>query len=122
MRDEGVCQHPPGSLERQLASSQTGCNRGNLAFHGCPGMCSQGRDGAYTRKKGLDREQNLALLLKHIEKNKATGSPRADLLQVLPNLSESTVRSLLQTLKRRKLSHPLGERGKGLWFPGPAKR
>jgi ATP-dependent DNA helicase RecG len=80
-----------------------------------------GDKAAYTRKKGLDREHNLELLLRHIRENVASGSPREELLQVLPNLPETTIRSLLATLRRRGLAHP---RPKGVkfgarWYPGP---
>jgi len=78
-----------------------------------------GDRAAYTRRKGLDREQNLSLLLKHITENAATGSPREELLQVLPALGESDVKSLLQTLKRRGEAHSVGERRTGRWYPGP---
>ncbi len=57
-----------------------------------------GKKGAYTRKKGLGREQNLALLEKHVNDFKATGSRLEDLQQVLPSLPESTIRSLMNTL------------------------
>ncbi len=77
---------------------------------------------AYTRKKGLDREQNLALLLKHITDNKDTGSPREDLLRVLPALKESDVKSLLRTLKNQGKAHSRGARRAGRWYPGPAPK
>ena len=38
-----------------------------------------GKSGAYTRRKGLDKETNKELLLKHIKRNKAEGSPFRDL-------------------------------------------
>ncbi len=79
-----------------------------------------GKTGAYTRKKGLDREHNLALLLKHIEESKAVGSKLEELCQVLPPLPKTHVQSLLQTLKRRGLAHPVGQRRAGVWYPGPA--
>src|SRR5664279_1097293 len=41
-----------------------------------------GKGGDYTRRKGLDRETNKALLCKHIEENQETGSPFRDLEQV----------------------------------------
>ncbi len=77
-----------------------------------------GQKGAYTRKKGLGREQNLALLVKHIEENKATGSKLEELCQVLPALPSTQVQSLLKTLKRQGKAHPVGQRKAGLWFPG----
>ena len=54
------------------------------------------KKGVYTRKKGLDREQNKTLLLKHIIDNGAEGSPLSELLQVLPALTPSQVQSLLK--------------------------
>ncbi len=78
-----------------------------------------GQKGAYTRKKGLDRDQNLALLLKHIEANQAAGCKLEELCQVLPALPTSQVQSLLKTLKRQGKAHPVGKRKAGLWFPGP---
>jgi ATP-dependent DNA helicase RecG len=77
-----------------------------------------GKKGAYTRKKGLDREQNLALLLKHIEENKAVGCKLEELCQVLPALRASHVKSLLQTLKGRGQVHSVGKTNQGRWFPG----
>jgi ATP-dependent DNA helicase RecG len=79
-----------------------------------------GQKGAYTRKKGLGREQNLALLVKHIEENRATGSKLEELCQVLPALPSTQVQSLLRTLKRLGKAHPVGKRKAGLWFPGPS--
>jgi ATP-dependent DNA helicase RecG len=79
-----------------------------------------GQKGAYTRRKGLDREQNLALLQKHIEVNEATGSKLEELCQVLSALPTTQVQSLLRTLQRRKAAHSLGRTKQGRWFPGPA--
>lgn len=81
---------------------------------------SVGQKGTYTRKKGLSREQNLALLVKHIEENKATGSKLEELCQVLPALPSTQVQSLLKTLKRQGKAHPIGRRKAGFWFPGPS--
>lgn len=49
------------------------------------------KKGVYTRKRGLDRETNKALLVKHINDNRDEGSPIQDLLQVLPSLSREQV-------------------------------
>jgi len=78
-----------------------------------------GQKGTYTRKQGLDREQNLALLIKHIEENKATGSKLEELCQVLPALPTTQVQSLLRTLQRRKQVHAVGRTNQGRWLPGP---
>jgi ATP-dependent DNA helicase RecG len=78
-----------------------------------------GQRGAYTRKKGLDRDQNLALLLKHIKENRKTGCKLEELCQVLPSLPTTHVRSLLRTLQRRGKAHPKGWSHQAKWFPGP---
>ncbi|MFA5863158.1 MAG: ATP-binding protein [Phycisphaerae bacterium] len=58
-----------------------------------------GKAGVYTRKKGLDRETNRQLLLKHIHDSGSEGAPLHDLHQVLSFLSETQVKYLLQGLK-----------------------
>jgi hypothetical protein len=50
-----------------------------------------GKSGIYTRKRGLDRNTNKELLLKHIRANRTEGARLADLLQVLPSHSENQV-------------------------------
>lgn len=78
-----------------------------------------GRRGAYTRKKGLDRETNKNLLLKHIEDNAGDGSPLKDLLDVLPSLTRDQVRTLLRELRSEGKAHPRGTTRTALWYPGP---
>jgi ATP-dependent DNA helicase RecG len=75
---------------------------------------------AYTRKKGLGRDQNLTLLLNHINDNKAKGSKLEDLCHVLPALPMTQVQSLLRTLKRQKKAHSVGKTSAARWYPGPA--
>lgn len=78
-----------------------------------------GKRGVYTRRKGLDRETNKALLLRHIEENRRDGSPLKDLLQVLPSLSREQVKTLLRELKAGGKAHPVGTTRAARWFPGP---
>ena len=77
-----------------------------------------GQHGTYTRRKGLDRETNKALLCKHIEENRDRGSPFRDLEQVLPALSRNQVQKLLQELKAEGRIQLTGSRKGGRWFPG----
>ena len=77
-----------------------------------------GKSGVYTRKRGLDRNTNKELLLKHIRVNKIEGARLADLLQVLPSLSENQVQSLLRELRAEECIHVRGKTKAGLWFPG----
>jgi ATP-dependent DNA helicase RecG len=79
-----------------------------------------GQKGVYTRKRGLDREQNKTLLLKHIEDNRAEGSPLQDLMQVLPALSRNQVQKLLQELRHEGKAHNIGPTRASRWNPGPA--
>jgi ATP-dependent DNA helicase RecG len=77
-----------------------------------------GQKGAYTRRKGLDRETNLALLLKHIEDNREIGSKLDELCQVIPSLPRTTIQSLLKTLKQRGKASLVGRTNAGRWYPG----
>ena len=57
-----------------------------------------GKSGTYTRKKGLDKETNKELLLKHIKSSDPEGAKMEELLQVLPALDRHRIRSLLLSL------------------------
>lgn len=61
-----------------------------------------GAAGTHTRKKGLDRETNKALLLKHLSKRGEAGAALAELRQVLPSLTEGTVQGLLYELREEE--------------------
>ena len=77
-----------------------------------------GDKAAYTRRRGLDRETNKALLIKHLEHYAAEGSQLRDLLKVLPNLSRGQVQSLMKELKQQRRAYPKGKTKGGRWFPG----
>lgn len=67
-----------------------------------------GKKGVYTRKRGLDRETNKELLLKHIEDYQEEGSRLEELVQVLPSLSVYQVQRLLRDLKAEGRIHNRG--------------
>jgi len=73
--------------------------------------------GAYTRKKGLDRATNKALLLKHVKENMDSGSRLKELMQVLPALSNDQVKKLLAELKREEKIYNIGATRAALWYP-----
>lgn len=75
-----------------------------------------GAKGVYTRKKGLDRETNKTLLEKHLRSQAETGSPLAELRQVLPAESESTVQNLLNELRDENRIYLRGKRRWARWF------
>jgi len=74
-----------------------------------------GRRGAYTRERGLDRETNKELLLRHIRDNNADGSPLAELRQVLPTLTASQVQRLLHELRDEQRIRVAGARRWARW-------
>ncbi|HEX6899317.1 MAG TPA: ATP-binding protein [Thermoanaerobaculia bacterium] len=78
-----------------------------------------GKSGVYTRRRGLDRETNKALLLKHIEDNRAVGARMEELRQVLPALSRSQIQVFLRELRKQGQIHVHGATRAALWYPGP---
>ncbi len=76
-----------------------------------------GKKAAYTRRKGLDRDTNKALLRQHIRENAKEGCRFHELRQVLPALSYEQVRKLLQSLRREGAIRPEGTRRHAIWFP-----
>ena len=76
-----------------------------------------GKAGVYTRKRGLDRETNKELLLKHIQDNRKEGSPLRELVQVLPALSYVQVQRLIQELKTEGQIHKEGHTKATRWYP-----
>lgn len=79
-----------------------------------------GKKGTYTRKRGLDRETNKQLLVKHLEGNQRTGCRLHELNQVLPDLTRRQVQGLLQELQTEKHIHVIGRTNSGRWYPGRA--
>ena len=74
-----------------------------------------GAKGTHTRKKGLDRETNKALLLKHLSKQKEEGAPLAELRQVLPALPASVVQALMHELREERSVFLHGQRRWARW-------
>jgi len=82
---------------------------------------SLGRTGAYTRRRGLDRDTNKALLLKHVEGAAATGTALAELQEVLPALSKNQIQTLLRELKQDGKIFVQGVTRAARWFPAPKR-
>jgi len=76
--------------------------------------------GVYTRRKGLDKETNKALLLKHIRRNEEDGSPLRDLQDVLPSLSTKQIQHLLAEMRQARQVHLRGRTRGARWHAGPA--
>lgn len=75
-----------------------------------------GKAADYTRRKGLDREHNLALLKKHIDESGTAGASLDELCQVIPSVPHTTIRSMLRTLKNRGLADFMGKSRAARWF------
>jgi len=81
-----------------------------------------GKGGVYTQRRGLDRDTNKTLLLKHIESSADVGATLAELQQVLPGLSRNQVQTLLRELKRESRLRVVGATKGARWFPVDPKR
>ncbi|MEK7994386.1 MAG: ATP-binding protein [Planctomycetota bacterium] len=81
-----------------------------------------GSKGAYTRRRGLDRETNKALLLKHVEDNASAGARMEELMQVLPALPRSQIQVLLRELRADGKVHTVGATRAARWYPGAPAR
>ena len=77
--------------------------------------------GVYTRKRGLDRETNKALLEQHLRGQGEHGSPLSELRQVLPSESERGVQRLLDELREEGRIALHGQRRWARWVIAAAK-
>jgi len=77
-----------------------------------------GKSGAYTRKRGLDRETNRQLLLKHIQDSAGEGATLADLQEVLPGLGRRTIQGMLENLRSEGAVLVEGKTRAARWYPG----
>lgn len=75
-----------------------------------------GKGGVYTRRRGLDREINKELLLRHIQDAFPEGFAMAELEQVLPNLACSSIKRLLDELRDEGKATLQGTRRWARWF------
>lgn len=124
-RDETVPEAFKGNLFRLIDSGiieQISRGRGTRYVLSRQFYHFIGKKGVYTRKKGLDRETNKSLLIKHISDNDKEGSQFRDLMQVLPALSIGQLKTLLKELKEEGQIHSLGTTRAGLWHLGRKRR
>ena len=76
-----------------------------------------GRKGAYTRRRGLDRDTNKELIVKHLKHHQ-----RGTILEfeeVLPSLTRYQIHSLLKDLKKAGRVVHLGPKKGGFWAQPP---
>ncbi len=106
------------SLKNRGILELTGRGRGTKPILSRRFYSFLGKKGVYTRKRGLDRETNKALLFKHIENFRQEGSRLRDLLQVLPELTRDQVQKLLGQLKKEGKIYFKGRAVAVRWYPG----
>jgi len=79
-----------------------------------------GERGTHTRRRGLDRETNKELILRHLRDAGEKGAPMSELVQVLPQLSRRSVGTLLEELRGEGRARLDGARRTARWFPDTA--
>lgn len=79
-----------------------------------------GSPGAYSRRRGLDRNTNKMLLLRHIQSASRRGCSLAELQDVLPGLSRNQVQGLLRELRSDGDIHVVGRTRAARWRAGTA--
>jgi len=100
-----------GALER-IGRGRVGLSKRFYSF--------LGRPAEYTRRRGLHRSSEKALLLQHLQLKGEDGAPLRELCGVLPNRTSRQVQDLLRELKREGKAHTRGRTRSGLWFEGAA--
>lgn len=118
-RDEPIPESLRPRVSRLVglgAVEQIGQGRGTRYLLSRSLYAQIGERGTYTRRRGLDRETNKELLLRHLRDAGAEGSPMGELVQVLPQLARRQVRLLLDELRGEGRVVLEGERRAALWF------
>jgi ATP-dependent DNA helicase RecG len=76
-----------------------------------------GKPGSYTRRRGLDRDTQKELLLKHIRDANPEGAKLMDMQDVLKELSGPQIQTLLRGLRKEGKIRSEGLTRAGRWFP-----
>jgi ATP-dependent DNA helicase RecG len=75
-----------------------------------------GKSGVHTRLKGLDRDTNKELILKHLRKNGETGAPLKELHDVLPGHNRPQLQVLLRELRKEGRVCCRGNTSAARWY------
>jgi ATP-dependent DNA helicase RecG len=111
---EDLKEHLPHLLDEGIVE-RIGRGRGSRLILSRGLYDFMGKSGAYTRRKGLDRETNKALLLRHLSGAGASGAAFTELQQVLPALSRRQIQGLLEDLRVEGKVVLEGKRRYALW-------
>jgi ATP-dependent DNA helicase RecG len=116
---EDLKEHLPRLLDEGIVE-RIGRGRGSRLILSRGLYDFMGKGGAYTRRKGLDRETNKALLLKHIQVSDDRGASMKEFEDVLPALSRRQIKVLIQELRNEGKIRSEGARRVAKWHPGTA--
>lgn len=83
---------------------------------------AMGQRGVYTRRKGLDHKTQKELLLQHLRENARDGSPLSELMQVLPQVGDRKVQTLLGELRSEGRVEVRGTRRWARWYLAQPKQ
>lgn len=117
-RDEEIPAELRGrlkTLEQAQVVERMGAGRGTHYILSKHFYDFLGRSGTYTRRRGLDRETNKELLMRHIARNTGRGSSLSELMAVLPDRTSEQVKKMLQELKREGRVRLKGSRRGARW-------
>jgi len=115
-REEKIAAHLRGRLERLMelkVIERIGRGRGTRYILSRRLHSYIGDKSGYTRRKGLDRETNIALILKHLD-NFSEASIK-DFEEVLPNLTRRRIQYLLSILKEEGRISRVGSKRASKW-------
>lgn len=107
------------ALKKLGVIESVGRGRGVRHFLGRGLHAHLGVQGHYTRQRGLDRETNKELLLKHVLDSGPDGCALGELLQVLPALSRDQVKGLMDELRSERRVGLVGQRRFARWKVPP---
>ncbi len=120
-REQSMPDHlkasPPGLIAAGAVES-IGRGRGTRSILARGLYAALGGEGVYSRKKGLNRGTNKALLLNHIQDNAASGAQMEEFRQVLPALARSQIQVLLRELRKEGAIHRGGLTKAARWYAG----
>jgi ATP-dependent DNA helicase RecG len=105
---------PVRRLVRQGAIEKVGRGRGTRYILSKTYYAVAGHKGAYTRERGLDRETNKQLILKHLDHHDGKGTIQ-EFLDVLKELNRNQVHGLLDELREERRIRFVGSKRKGYW-------
>jgi ATP-dependent DNA helicase RecG len=77
-----------------------------------------GEKGVHTRRKGLERETEKELLLKHLRSSEDGCAPMNEFLQVLPDRNRDHLKRLLEELRDAGKVHVIGSKRAARWCLG----